>query len=145
MVARMATKTDFTEEEWTALQKGVTGAGMLVSVAQPGFTDTFSEARVLAGHLGAAHEKSDSALIRDIAGTHGGAPFGVTASPGEIEQKTVESLHAAVAALAAKAPEEIPAYKALVLDVAQSVAEAAKGTSDAEAQALDKIRSALDA
>ena len=26
----MATKADFTEEEWKALEKGVTGAGMLV-------------------------------------------------------------------------------------------------------------------
>jgi len=143
MVARMATKADFTEEEWTALQKGVTGAGMLVSIAQTGFTDTFSEARTLASHLGAAHEKSDSTLIRDIAGTHGGAPFGVTASPGEVEAKTVESLQAAVAALEAKAPEDVPAYKALVLDVAQSVAEAAKGTSDAESKAIETIRSAL--
>jgi hypothetical protein len=29
----MATKADFTEDEWHALQKGVTGAGMLVSVS----------------------------------------------------------------------------------------------------------------
>lgn len=143
MVARMATKTDFTEEEWTALQKGVTGAGMLVSIAQPGFTDTFSEARALASHLGAAHEKSDSALIRDIASTHGGAPFGVTASPGEVEAKTVESLQTAVAALEAKAPDEVPAYKALVLGVAESVADAANGKSDAETKALDAIRAAL--
>jgi hypothetical protein len=139
----MATKADFTEQEWDALQKGVTGSGMLVAISQPGFTDTFTEANALAKHLAAAHAKSDSALIRDVAGTHGGAPFGITASPGEIKQRTVESLQAARAALEAKAPEEIPAYRALVLDVAQAVAEAAHGTSDAERQALDTIRAAL--
>ena len=31
----MATKADFTEEEWKALQKGVTGSGMLVSAQRP--------------------------------------------------------------------------------------------------------------
>ena len=29
----MATKADFTEDEWKALQRGVTGAGALVSVS----------------------------------------------------------------------------------------------------------------
>jgi hypothetical protein len=141
-VLRMATKTDFTEQEWEALQKGVTGAGMFVSISQPGFTDTFSEANALAKHLAAAHEKSDSALIRDIATAHG-KPFGITDSPGEIEQKTTETLNAAVAALQAKAPEEIDNYRQLVLDVAQSVAEAAKGVSDKESDAVEKIRAAL--
>jgi hypothetical protein len=139
----MATKTDFTEQEWDALQKGVTGAGMLVAISQPGFSDTFKEANALAKHLAAAHANSDSALIRDVAGTHGGAPFGITASPGEVRQRTLESLQAALSALGAKAPEEIPAYRALVLDVAQSVAEAAKGTSDKEREALETIRGAL--
>ena len=36
----MAGKADFTEGEWEALQKGVTGAGMLVSVAHRDFTDS---------------------------------------------------------------------------------------------------------
>lgn len=139
----MATKADFTEDEWTALQKGLTGAGMLVSISQPGFTDTFKEANALAKNLAAAHTKSESALIREVADTRGGAPFGVTASPDEIRQRTVESLEAAVAALEAKAPEEVPGYRALVLGVAASVADAAKGTSDAEREALDAIRAAL--
>src|SRR5262245_42807923 len=34
----MATKADFTEDEWKALQRGVTGAGMLVSVSDTDFT-----------------------------------------------------------------------------------------------------------
>lgn len=40
----MATKTDFTEEEWKALEKGVTGAGMLVSIGDRDLTDSFGEA-----------------------------------------------------------------------------------------------------
>ena len=29
----MTTKTDFTESEWGALQKGITGSGLLVSLS----------------------------------------------------------------------------------------------------------------
>ena len=50
----MAGKADFSEDEWDALQKGVTGAGMLVSVADRDFTDSFGEASALAKQL-AAH------------------------------------------------------------------------------------------
>ena len=41
------------------------------------------------------------------------------------------------------APEDLDEYKRLVLTVAESVAEAAKGVSDKESDALDKIRAAL--
>ena len=138
----MASKADFTEPEWDAMQKGISGAGMMVALSDPGFFDTFKEANALAKHLAAAHAQSDSELVRELATTHGN-PFGITAKPAEVEQGTVDSLHAAVTALEAKAPDDLPAYRALVMDVAQSVAEAAKGVSDQENQALDKIRAAL--
>jgi len=138
----MPTKTDFTQEEWDALQHGVVGAGMLVAIADPGFFDNFKEANALAKHLGEAHARSESELVRQIAEGHD-RPFGVTASPAEVQQATVDALHAAVAALEAKAPDDLPAYRQLVLDVAESVAEAAKGVSATESAALDVIRSAL--
>lgn len=140
----MATKADFTEEEWKTLQGGVTGAGTYVATVDRSFFDSFKEASALAHHLRDAHEKSDSALIRDIAQGHE-RPFGLTASPEEIEKSTVATLEQAVATLRAKAPEELPAYKQLVLDVAQSVAEAAKGVSPQENTALERVRAALDA
>jgi hypothetical protein len=140
----VATKADFTEQEWHALQGGVSGAGLYVASVDRGFFDNFKEASALAHHLADAHQKSDSALIRDIAsGTH--RPFGVTASPGEIEQKTREAIQAAIEALEAKSPDDVAAYKQLVLDVAQSVAEAAKGVSPSENEALEKIRGWLAA
>jgi len=54
----MATKADFTEEEWKTLQKGVTGAGLLVSAGDRDFTDSFGEATALAKYLGAQREKA---------------------------------------------------------------------------------------
>jgi hypothetical protein len=140
---RMATKTDFTQEEWDAMQEGINGAGMLVAISDPGFWDTFKEASALAKHVNAAHTNSTSPLVRELAQGHD-KPFGATASAAEAEKATVDALHAAVAALEAKSPEDLPAYKQVVLDVAQSVAEAAKGVSAKESAALDTIRAALE-
>lgn len=124
------------------MQEGITGAGMFVALVDRGFFDSFKEANALAHHLRDAHEHSESVLIRDLATGHD-RPFGMTASPEEIEQSTVATLGKALAALEAKSPEDLPAYRQLVTDVAQSVAEAAKGVSPQENQALDRIRAAL--
>jgi len=138
----MATKADFTDEEWKAMQEGITGAGMYVAIIDRGFFDSFKEASALAHHLRDAQQHSDSVLIRDLATGHD-KPFGMTASPQEIEQGTVATLEQAVAILEAKSPEDLPGYKQLVLELAQSVAEAAKGVSPLENQAVDRIRGAL--
>jgi hypothetical protein len=138
----MATRADFSAEEWKAMQEGITGAGMFVALVDRGFFDSFKEANALAHHLRDAHEHSDSVLVRDLAAGHD-RPFGMTASPEEIEQSTAAALGEAVAALEAKSPEDLPAYRQLVLEVAESVAEAAKGVSPQENQALDRIRAAL--
>jgi hypothetical protein len=139
----VATKADFTQEEWEAMQKGITGAGMLVAISDRGFFDTFKEANALAKHLSEAHAKSDNTLVRELAEVHG-SPFGLTASSAEVEKGTVDSLQAAVAALEAKSPDDLPAYKQLVIDVAESVAKAAKGVAPTESDALSAVRSALD-
>lgn len=138
----MATKADFTDEEWKAMQEGITGAGMYVAIVDRGFFDSFKEASALAHHLREAQQHSDSVLIRDLATGHD-KPFGMTASQEEIEQGTETTLKQAVSILEAKSPGDLEAYKQLVLDVAQSVAEAAKGVSEQENQALDHIRAAL--
>jgi hypothetical protein len=138
----MATRADFTDEEWKAMQEGIAGAGMFVALVDRGFFDSFKEASALAHHLRGAHEHSDSALVRDQATGHD-RPFGMTASPEEVEQSTMATLKQAVSVLEAKSPEDLPAYRQLVMEVAQSVAEAAKGVSTQENKALDSIRAAL--
>ena len=138
----MATRADFTDQEWEAMREGIAGAGMFVALVDRGFFDSFKEANALAHHLREAHEHSDSVLVRDLAAGHD-RPFGMTASPEEIEQSTTAALQQAVAALEAKSPADLPAYRQLVLEVAEAVAEAAKGVSAEENQALDSIRAAL--
>jgi hypothetical protein len=138
----VGTRADFTDEEWQAMQEGIAGAGMFVALVDRGFFDSFKEANALAHHLREAHQQSDSVLVRDLAAGHD-RPFGMTASPQEVEQSTVAALEQAVAALEAKSPEDLPAYRQLVLEVAESVAEAAKGVSAQENQALAAVRAVL--
>jgi hypothetical protein len=137
----MATRADFTDDEWETMRKGVTGAGMLVSIGDRDFTDTFGEVAALAKRLG-EERKSGSELMRELAA---GRPsgFGLSASPEEVEAKTLEALRSATAILAAKAPDEAAAYRQLVLDVAESVAGAKGGVKPGETGAVDKIKDAL--
>ena len=137
----MAAKTDFTDDEWKDLQQGVTGAGLLVSSAHRDFTDSFGEASAVAKQL-AAHRESESQLVRDLAGTHS-TGFGLVASPKEVVEGTIDALGASVAVLGAKAPDELEAYRDLVLDVATAVAEAKGGVKDEEAAAIVRIKAAL--
>lgn len=137
----MAGKADFTEDEWNELQQGVTGAGLLVSTAHRDFTDTFGEASTIAKQL-AGHRESESELVRELSGTRG-TGFGLVASPKEVVGKTVNALGAAVKVLKEKAPDELEAYRGLVLEVATAVAEAKGGVKDEEKAAIERITAAL--
>jgi len=139
----VAGKTDFTDEEWEELQRGVTGAGLLVSTAHRDFSDSFGEASAVAKQL-AAHRDSGSQLVRDLSGTHG-TGFGMVASPKEVVEGTMNALAASVAVLGAKAPDELEAYRGLVLDVATAAAEAKGGVKDEETAAIERITAALNA
>ena len=138
----MATKADFSEDEWTTMQKGVTGAGMLVSVSDRDFTDTFGEASALAKYLGGQREAGASELIRELAHAKG-TGFGFTDSPQEVETETLAALRSSVATLEAKASDEVGAYRELVLGTAAAVAEAKGGVKDVEAATIGKLEEAL--
>ena len=138
----MATQSDFTEEEWKALQKGVTGSGMLVSVSDRDFTDSFGEASALAKYLAEQRQKSQSQLVQELANVRGSG-FGLTASQQKVEEETVEALHVAAQALAQKAPDEADAYRDFVLGAADHVANAKGGLKPGEEAAIEKLREAL--
>jgi hypothetical protein len=132
----------FSESEIETLHKGATGAGLLVSVSDRAFFDSFKEAGALAKHIAAARGSSESALVKRVAAERG-TGFGIATSPTEIESGTLEALHASVALLEAKAPDELGAYRSFVLDLARSVAAAAPGGDEVEADAIAKIEGAL--
>ena len=138
----MASKKDFTADEWAQLQHGLAGTVLVVSVSDPGLFDTFKEAGAAAKHYKEARSNSASELVRELSAVPG-MGFGLGKNPQQLETGTISALRAATAMLREKAPDEADAYKQFVLEVAQSVAEAAKGTSVAESAEIEKIRNAL--
>jgi vacuolar-type H+-ATPase subunit F/Vma7 len=138
----MASKADFTEEEWDALEKGVTGAGFMVAISDRSFFDTFKEAGALGKHVAQAKKNNASELVRELADVRG-TGFGLTASPDKVEQETLDALRTAKSALESKSPEDLEPYRQFVVEVAQSVANAAGGGDTAESGAVEKVRSAV--
>jgi hypothetical protein len=138
----MAAKADFTAEEWESLQKGVTGAAMLVALADRGFFDTFKEVGALAKHLSEARTKSANPFIKEVAEVRG-TGFGFTSSPQEVETETLNALRSSMSTLQSKSPDDAQAYREFVINVAKSVGEAADETATAESDAITKIETAL--
>jgi hypothetical protein len=138
----MATKADFTEQEWEALKKGAIGAGLLVSLSDRSFFDTFKEAGTLGRHFAQAKQSSSSELVRELADIHG-TGFGLTSSPDAVETETLAALQSAKTALASKAPDELESYRQFVVEVARSVGDAAGGGEAVEGSAIEKVASAL--
>ena len=85
----MATKADFTEAEWEALQKGLTGSGMLVSLSDRDFTDMFGEAGAMGKFLAGQQVAASSDVIRELAKTHS-TGFGLTTSPDTVRAGTMD-------------------------------------------------------
>ena len=138
----MAQKSDFTEQEWEALQKGVVGAGLLVSLSDRSFFDTFKEAGAMGKHIAQAKQTGQNDLIRELADVRG-TGFGLTSSPETVEEETLQALQEAKSALQAKAPDALEPYRQLVVEVAESVASAAGGGETVESGAIEKVRSAV--
>jgi hypothetical protein len=138
----MAKKSDFTEQEWEALQKGVVGSGLLVSLSDRSFFDSFKEAGALGKHVAQAKQNNSSELVRELADVRG-TGFGLTSSPDKVERETLAALQTAKTTLESKAPDELEPYRQFVVDVAQSVADAAGGGETSEPGAVEKVRSAV--
>ena len=138
----MATKNDFTEPEWAAFQKGVTGAGMLVSLSDRDFTDTFGEVGAMAKYLAGQQVASTSDLVRELAKTRG-TGFGLGTSPDRMRAETLDALRSSVATLNAKAPADVEPYRELVMGVAQAAAEAKGGETAVETAMIDAVRESL--
>ncbi len=132
------------KDEVETLRKGAMGAGLLVSVSDRGFFDSFKEAGTLAKHVAAARGSSASEVVREVAEGHG-VGFGVTTPPDKLESETLDALRSSVELLQSKAPDDLDAYRVFVLDLAKSVAAAAPGGEEAEAETRAKIEQALAA
>jgi hypothetical protein len=140
----MATKTDFTPDEWQTLRWAVTDTMVYLSMADPGFWDTFKEANAAAHYMAAAKQTSESALVRQLAGdVKAKRDKEVSGNPTDVSGEVIERVNEAVKIVSGKAPEDLEGFKAFIIGVAKATAEAAKGTSPTEAQAIAKLEAAL--
>ncbi len=140
----MATKDTFSAEEWKALQMASTDTIVYLSMVDPGFWEAFKEAGHAGKFVAAQAKDAPSLLIRDLA-HDARAKYEKDEKPNaaNLETPTLEHVTEAVAIVAEKAPEDLDAFKAFILGLADSVASASNGTSGPESGAIDKLKAAL--
>jgi hypothetical protein len=134
----------FTSEEWHTLQWAVTDTMAYLSIADTGFWDTFKEATAAAKFMAAAKSSTGSPLIHDLAGDiKMGHDKAMTHDRADMAGEVAARVREAAAIVAAKAPEDLDAFRSFILGVAQTTAEAAKGVDQHEATAIENLRAAL--
>ncbi len=162
----MATKANFSREEWTKILQSVPMASMAVTAADPSglwgmLKESIASGRAL---LEAKTDASSNELVKAVADDFGtsedrtAAREGLQAqlsgtNPSEIKAKAIAALREVSSLLDAKAPADAPGFKAWLQHVAQVAAEAATEggflgfggvqVSDAEKATLAEISSAL--
>ena len=111
----MAGKLDFTEQEWEDLRKGATGAGLLVSVSDRSFFDTFKEAN--AGGKYDTIIANAQKFLKSIqqGGPEDGMAYGGFGYDGKSRPDTSNTHFTVEALLAAGLPKDDPAIKNALL------------------------------
>ncbi|MFW5473471.1 hypothetical protein ACOCJ5_09185 [Knoellia sp. CPCC 206450] len=128
---------DFTDSERDTVRDAAFGAIALVSRADPGFLSSFKES--LAGSKAlASGPKEITEILRG-----GGLPSPPTGDPAAREQAVMAGLSRARDILAAKGDGSAEAFKGVILEAAQAVADASDGVSPEEQAVIDKVRAAL--
>jgi hypothetical protein len=132
----MATKANFTPDEWKSLLQSPLLVGIAVSAADPSgvigmLKESMASARAL---VEAKADPNADELVKAVAGefetsegrglAHEGLKT-LLAGSADIAGKTTDALRALSALLDAKAPADAAAYKAWLSHIASAVAEAA--------------------
>jgi len=134
----VADKSSFTKEEWTLLLESPMMAGMAITAADPsGLWGLLKES--FAGGSALAKVMVDpganplvKALATDFSTSEGRstARDGLKAKfansqPADVKTKSIEALRQVSAVLAAKAPDDAPAFKSWLRQISQATADAA--------------------
>jgi len=126
---------EYTENEKQTMRAGAFGAVILVSKADPGAMDmikeSFAASKALAGAPGE---------MKDV---FKGRPSMPKGNPADVEGGILADLTSSIAAISAKNPAQLDAYRQTVLDACTKAAEAAGGVSDRETAAMTKVKSAM--
>jgi hypothetical protein len=150
----MTGKAEFNAEEWQTVVEGPVLAGLRVVAASRG--GTIRESLAVAKVYAAAREKQDDSELLDalVASPPAVDAHEVRERGGDIATVSSDRLREALRLLGEKAtPEEVEEYKAFVVEVARTAAEAhkeggfigigGKPISEEEQAALDEIQTVL--
>ncbi|MET0613860.1 MAG: hypothetical protein ABW142_00320 [Thermoleophilaceae bacterium] len=157
----MTTKADFTEDEWATLLRAPIVAGMAITLADPGgpIEVVKETSAVLKVVTSASSERDDlvGELAREVRGLaeQRKNPVGDFKPRGALAGKEIvdEIARAGEIAGAKASPEDAEAFRAWIMECAQSAADAAKEggfmgfhaerVSQGEKDMLEQLRSAL--
>jgi hypothetical protein len=143
----MATKADFSPEEWKQIVEGPATAGFIALTAASG--GTFKETIALArAWTDARKTHGASQLLDDLAAEKPAFDRHRYKTPQELHDEGLQRLGEAVELVRTKSPDDLAAYREFVLGVATKVAAAHKEggqeVSPPEQAALDDIRGRLE-
>lgn len=129
--------TDYTDQERDTIRFAAFGALTLVSAADPGFMSMFKESMAGAKALAAAPADLQGVL------KSGGMPPMPKGSQEEVKTNVITALGQAKAIIAAKAPDDLQPFQALVAEAINQVATAHDGVSESERQVIMEVRTAV--
>jgi hypothetical protein len=144
----MASKADFTTEEWKLILEAPPSAGMIVVTAQRGgsFRETIAMAK---SYVEARQQHGQSELLDEIVAAKPERDHTHYHSPEDLKQSGLQHLRESVLLLEDKAtPEEVDEYRRFIVTLSQHVAAAhrehGKDVSEAEQAAINDITEALN-
>jgi hypothetical protein len=149
----MTKKADFNAEEWSTVVEGPLLAGMRVITAHRG--GTIRESLAMGQVYAQARQRhGESDLLDDLVSSPPALDQERVRAAGDVGVASTERLREALTILEQKAsPEELEAYKRLVVGVAEAAAKAhkeggfigigGKQVSESEKAALDEIQATL--
>lgn len=128
---------DYTDAERDTVRNAAFGAIALVSRADPGFLSSFKES--LAGSKAlASAPKEITEILRG-----GGLPTPPKGDAAAQEQEVLAGLAQARTILTSRADGSAEAFRGVILEATQAVADASDGVSAEEQAVIDKVRAAL--
>ena len=140
----MATKSDFTPEQWEQLQWALNDTTVYLSLANPGFWESFKEAGAASKYLAEQRKDSTSTLVRDLAASPKfGTDPNVKRDMADMADAVAARLTGAAQLVTDVAPDEVDAFKAFIIGLAEVAAEASGETDASETAALDRVKVAL--
>ncbi len=142
----MGDRRTFTEDEWEQLQWAVMMAGSHISGSDyPGFWDSMKEAAAGSRFL-ATLTTDGNPLVADLAKHQGRKkPHDVQNREDLAGEPALAHIRAGAALVEAKAPEDLADFRDLVVALATIVADGVDGTSEKEAEAVNRVRIAVGA